>query len=52
MLREEEVCPAEAIIFNIFDDDHFRSLEGWMAFNWAQLAMGRRVIQMSSSIFN
>lgn len=36
MLREEERIPAPHIIFNIFDDDHFRSLGGshggWCAF--------------------
>jgi hypothetical protein len=36
MLREEEQVPAEHIIFNIFDDDHYRSLGGsnggWSAF--------------------
>ena len=36
MLREEELIPADHIIFNIFDDDHFRSLGGpnggWCAF--------------------
>jgi hypothetical protein len=29
MLQEEERSPAEYIIFNIYDDDHFRSLDSW-----------------------
>lgn len=29
MLREEKRAPAEFIIFNIYDDDHFRSLDSW-----------------------
>ena len=29
MLREEKRAPAEYIIFNIYDDDHFRSLDSW-----------------------
>ena len=33
-LREEERAPSEVIIFNIFDDDHYRSIEGYMSFNW------------------
>ncbi len=29
MLKEEKRVPAEFIIFNIYDDDHFRSLDSW-----------------------
>ena len=29
MLKEEQRAPAEYIIFNIYDDDHFRSLDSW-----------------------
>lgn len=29
MLKEEKRVPAEYIIFNIYDDDHFRSLDSW-----------------------
>lgn len=29
MLKEERRAPAEFIIFNIYDDDHFRSLDSW-----------------------
>lgn len=29
MLHEEQRAPAEFIIFNIYDDDHFRSLDSW-----------------------
>jgi len=29
MLREERRAPAPYIIFNIYDDDHFRSLDSW-----------------------
>jgi hypothetical protein len=29
MKREETVCPARYIIFNIFDDDHYRNLISW-----------------------
>jgi len=29
MLREERRAPAEYIIFNIYDDDHFRNLDSW-----------------------
>ncbi len=29
MLKEEQRVPAEYIIFNIYDDDHFRSLDSW-----------------------
>ena len=29
MLREEARAPAEYIVFNIFDDDHFRNLDAW-----------------------
>lgn len=29
MLREETRTPARYIIFNIYDDDHFRNLHGW-----------------------
>ena len=29
MLREESRVPAEYIIFNIYDDDHFRNLDSW-----------------------
>src|SRR4051794_24273073 len=29
MLREEKRAPAELIIFNIYDDDHFRNLDSW-----------------------
>jgi hypothetical protein len=29
MLREEQRLPAKTIIFNIFDDDHFRNLHAW-----------------------
>lgn len=29
MLKEEKRAPAEYIIFNIYDDDHFRSLDSW-----------------------
>ncbi len=29
MLKEEQRAPAEFIIFNIYDDDHFRNLDSW-----------------------
>jgi hypothetical protein len=29
MLREEQRTPAQYIVLNIFDDDHFRNLHGW-----------------------
>ena len=29
MRREEQRSPAQYIIFNIYDDDHFRNLNGW-----------------------
>jgi hypothetical protein len=29
MVREEARSPAEYIVFNIFDDDHYRNLHGW-----------------------
>ncbi|MEI2724590.1 MAG: hypothetical protein V9H26_13940 [Verrucomicrobiota bacterium] len=29
MLKEEQRAPAEYIVFNIYDDDHFRSLDSW-----------------------
>lgn len=29
MLSEEKRAPAEFIIFNIYDDDHFRNLDSW-----------------------
>ncbi len=29
MLKEEKQAPAEYIIFNIYDDDHFRNLDSW-----------------------
>ncbi len=29
MLKEEKRAPAEFLIFNIYDDDHFRSLDSW-----------------------
>jgi hypothetical protein len=29
MLREEERAPAPFIIFNIYDDDHYRNLDSW-----------------------
>ncbi|HEY3761489.1 MAG TPA: hypothetical protein VGN23_07055 [Verrucomicrobiae bacterium] len=29
MLKEEERAPADFIIFNIYDDDHFRNLDSW-----------------------
>jgi len=29
MRREEKRAPARYVIFNIFDDDHYRSLHGW-----------------------
>ena len=29
MLREETRSPAKYIIFNIYDDDHYRNLHGW-----------------------
>jgi hypothetical protein len=29
MLNEEKRAPAELIIFNIYDDDHFRNLDSW-----------------------
>ncbi len=29
MLKEEKRAPAEHIIFNIYDDDHFRNLDSW-----------------------
>ena len=45
MLREEEVVPAEHIVFNIFDDDHYRSLGGsnggWSAFRNGGQGPGR-----------
>ena len=29
MLKEEKQTPADVIIFNIYDDDHFRNLDSW-----------------------
>ena len=29
MLREEQRVPADVIVFNIYDDDHFRNLDAW-----------------------
>ena len=29
MKREEKIVPADYIIFNIFDDDHYRNLDSW-----------------------
>lgn len=29
MIKEEKLAPAELIIFNIYDDDHFRNLDSW-----------------------
>ncbi|HUR57804.1 MAG TPA: hypothetical protein VM029_08840 [Opitutaceae bacterium] len=29
MLREEQRAPAEFIVFNIYEDDHFRNLDSW-----------------------
>lgn len=29
MLKEEQRAPSEFIIFNIYDDDHFRNLDSW-----------------------
>jgi hypothetical protein len=29
MLKEEERTPSDVIIFNIYDDDHFRNLDSW-----------------------
>lgn len=29
MLKEEQTAPADVIIFNIYDDDHFRNLDSW-----------------------
>ena len=29
MKREEKIVPAKYIIFNIYDDDHYRSLDSW-----------------------
>ncbi|MCY3778476.1 MAG: hypothetical protein OXH11_21075 [Candidatus Aminicenantes bacterium] len=29
MMREETITPARYIIFNIYDDDHYRNLHGW-----------------------
>ena len=34
MLREEERAPADTIIFNIFDDDHYRNILGWQRFKF------------------
>jgi hypothetical protein len=34
MLREEKRAPAQYIIFNIFHDDHVRSLHGWQRFKF------------------
>ena len=37
MLREEQSAPAEFIVFNIYDDNHFRNLDSW--------AQHRRIIE-------
>ena len=29
MIKQEKLAPAELIIFNIYDDDHFRNLDSW-----------------------
>ena len=29
MMKEETITPARYIIFNIYDDDHYRNLHGW-----------------------
>lgn len=34
MRREEQQSPAEYIVFNIFDDDHYRNLHGWQRFRF------------------
>ena len=36
MRREEARVPAEYIIFNIWDYDHFRSLNGWQTINFGK----------------
>ena len=36
MKREEARVPAEFIIFNIYDDDHFRSLVGWQSIKFGK----------------
>jgi hypothetical protein len=41
MLREEERSPADYIIFNIFKDDHYRSIEGWGAIRHRRCAEGQ-----------
>ena len=34
MVREERRAPAKTIIFNIFDDDHYRNILGWQRFKF------------------
>lgn len=34
MQREESRAPAETIVFNVFDDDHYRNLHGWQRFKF------------------
>ncbi|MAV35926.1 MAG: hypothetical protein CMJ59_10740 [Planctomycetaceae bacterium] len=34
MVREERRAPATTIIFNIFDDDHYRNILGWQRFKF------------------
>jgi len=36
MLREEEKAPAEYIILNIWDDDHFRNLDAWRSIRFGR----------------
>ena len=34
MVREERRAPAKTIVFNIFDDDHYRNILGWQRFKF------------------
>ena len=34
MIREEKRAPARVIVFNIFDDDHYRNILGWQRFKF------------------
>ncbi len=36
MRREEERRPAGLVIFNVYDDDHYRNLEPWWSIRWGR----------------
>jgi hypothetical protein len=42
MLKVEKESPAEYIILNIYDDDHYRNLDSWRSIRWWYTAPGAR----------